>query len=132
MTAAPYESVDLSEAKPERLGRPSETASQDRFCAFGFRPPPRSARVRGRLEMRQAPEERWGDTSTRSVSSRGVRVCVSTEMCLRVLASRAAAAASAFLLRGKQHTAAHLAARMEYDNAPYPMMATAEAPSNAP
>ena len=53
-------------------------------------------------------------------------------MCLRVLASRAAAAASAFLLRGKQHTAAHLAARMEYDNAPYPMMATAEAPSNAP
>ena len=33
---------------------------------------------------------------------------------------------------GKQHTAAHLAARMEYDNAPYPMMATAEAPSNAP
>lgn len=55
-------------------------------------------------------------------------------MCLRVLASRAAAAASAFLFRGKKHTlyAAHLAARMEYDNAPYPMMATADAPSNAP
>ena len=68
------------------------------------------------------------------VFTRRSRVRFNDPMCLRVLASRAAAAASAFLFRGKKHTlyAAHLAARMEYDNAPYPMIATADAPSNAP
>ena len=80
--------------------------------------------------MRQAREERWGDASTRSVFSRGVRVCVSTEMCLRASFARRRRRLRRFA--EKNTPAAHLAARMEYDNAPYPMMATADAPNNAP
>jgi hypothetical protein len=46
--------------------------------------------------------------------------------------SRTVSAVSKKISKAPPSPAAHLAARMEYDNAPYPMMATADAPSNAP
>lgn len=94
--------------------------------------------ARGRLETRQAREKRWGDRArARCLYAPFVRVCAFStgEMCLRYDArgSRTVSAVSRQKFeRPLPHRRSYLAARKEYDNAPYPMMATADAPSNAP
>ena len=109
----------------------SADRKRNTYKAYKFRPglllgrarPPRDA-----SGTRKAKEDT--QTRLRCLHAAFTRV-FSTEMCLRSRFPRRRACLRVSR-RKKAFPAAHLAARMEYDNAPYPMMATADAPSNAP